>query len=358
MRLYYLDALRSFLILCVVLVHSAQVYNPNKTWLIYSENTSIFANYLIELLVLLIMPTFFMLAGYFSVISFMHSLQRNFLSKRLLRLLVPFVTIVSTLNILQAVLLVKLGWKHYILPSYVLNGDWIQHTWFLINLIVYTILIYILTKYFKKSTQLFVYILINRFNSLNIYLLIAFLPLVNIALMVLYKIIPHNILGINLTQIIAFIPFYAFGIFLFLSKTLLNKFSNISIVASATIVFISYLAINIFKIYDVLEYKLLYLYFKYLGTWFMSSLFFSLFYKYLNVKSQLLYKISDASYTIYLTHHILVVSFGILFIYFNFQIYLGLPFLFLISVLLSYYFHRKFVLSIPILQFLLNGKVK
>jgi len=76
-RLYYLDALRSFLLLLVVLMHTSQAYNSSQSWLIYSQSNSIVVNYLVSFLGLFCMPTFFMIVGCFTVVSFRHS-HNNF----------------------------------------------------------------------------------------------------------------------------------------------------------------------------------------------------------------------------------------------------------------------------------------
>jgi peptidoglycan/LPS O-acetylase OafA/YrhL len=170
-RLYYLDALRSFLILLVALMHSSQVYNSSQTWLIYSENNSIIINYLVSLLGLLCMPTFFMIAGYFAVISFRHSHGKNFLLKRISRLLIPLVFIAFTLNILQAYILTSSGWKDYTISTYFSNGDWIQHLWFLINLIAYTLTAYLFIKYFKIQTKKYLLYISDKIKSYSIHLL-------------------------------------------------------------------------------------------------------------------------------------------------------------------------------------------
>ncbi|GEM_PF-2177557 len=36
-RLYFMDSMRSVLMLLGVILHSAQVFNPEKSWVIYSE---------------------------------------------------------------------------------------------------------------------------------------------------------------------------------------------------------------------------------------------------------------------------------------------------------------------------------
>jgi len=353
-RLFFLDSLRSFLILGVALLHAIQIYNPQKTWLIYSDNTNVIAGYLITLLGLLLMPTFFMIAGYSSVISFRH--KHNFF-KRIARLLIPLLTIVCSLNILQAWLLVQFGWKDYTINSYIKNGDWIQHVWFLINLISYTIVSMIIVRYFKEQTRLIINKVINKLQTKSMYLILFFMPLISILLLVLFKIIPNGWIGINITQIIAYIPYYFFGILLIFNKKLLKIFSSTSIIIDLLIITVSLLIIKSLENYHNLEYRLIYFYVKYLGTWFMASLAFTIFYKYFNFKSKLIFKISDASYTIYLVHHILVVVFGMLIIYIKLNFYVGICVVFFFSSFLSYFFHRKIVLKYKFLQFCLNGKL-
>jgi len=356
-RLYYLDGLRSFLIILVVLLHVSQIYNPNHTWNIYFEDGSILVSYMVDFLGLLCMPTFFMIAGYFSVVSFKHSHKKNFLIKRIRRLLLPLMTIALTLNLLQAYILVGTGWKDYSISTYISEGIWISHLWFLINLIVYTIISYIFIRYFKAQTKKILLFIIDKMNNISIYVVLFILPIISIALLASFKLIPGYIYGINIYAILSYTPFYLFGILLMLNKTLLNKFSHISIFVSLTIVVVAFIIFTTIKGIEAKEYKIVYFYFKGLATWFTASLAFTLFKKYLNRKSEVIFKISDASYTIYLVHHVLVIILGIVFINLELNFIIGLPTLFTTVVLFSYFFHRKIVLKIGFLQLLLNGQV-
>jgi len=355
-RIYYLDGLRSFLILLVVLVHSSQVYNPSQGWNIYSEHGSFLVNFIVEFFGLLRMPTFFMVAGYFAVISLKRATGLNFLLKRVQRLLIPLLTVTFTLNLLQAYLLVHFGWKEYTIDTYFSHGYWVSHLWFLINLIIYTILSYIFIRYFKTKTKIFLLNISHYLEMSSIYKILFILPLLNIGLLIIFKFTPEYTLGLKFNQIIVYIPYYLFGILLAVNRSLLYKFSNISMMVGSIVVVLSYILMRYFESLNGIEYKIFYYYFKAVGIWFFASFSFTIFKNFLNKKTKILYKISDASYTIYLVHHVTVIIIGLILIKLDLDFIIGLPILFLTVVFISYFFHRKFVLNYSVLQFLLNGK--
>lgn len=357
-RIYYLDALRSFLIILVVLVHASRVYDSNQTWLISSEHNSIFINYLVNFLGLLIMPTFFIVAGYFAVVSFNHNYHQNFLSKRLGRLLIPLITVAFSLNFLQAYILVYFGWKDYGLFEYFSHGDWIQHLWFLINLIVYTLIVYMMTKYFKSSTKRFLLNITDKLRSISIYVTLSLLPMITIFLLIFFKIIPGYIFSINVNQIFIYMPYFFFGILLAMSKELLDKFSNIRFDISLTLVIICFVIMKQLDGLEFIGFKIAFFYVKTLGIWFIAACAFTIFRKFFNIESNLIYKISDASYSIYLIHHVIVISIGLLFIYINLHAFVGLPLLFTITLAVSYVIHRKIIMKSKLLGLLFNGQKK
>lgn len=356
-RLYYLDAVRSFLILSVVLTHCLQVYNSNKTWNIYFEHGSIISTFMIDFLSLLIMPTFFMLAGYFTVISFAHFSGVKFLLKRLSRLVLPLITIALTLNVLQAFLLVNFGWKEYTIETYFTQGHWVSHLWFLLNLIVYTIISYLFITNVKTKTKSVLFLISKFFEKQSIYMILLLLPLINFGLVVIFKYIQINLYGININQIIMYMPYYLFGIILSINKDFLNKFSNTSLLIDFIVIIVAYTLMKNCEARNEIEYKVVYYYSKALGTWYMASMSFGIFKNFFNYKSEFLYKISDSSYTIYLVHHILVIIIGMLWIKLDLNFIVGLPLLFIIVVVMSYSFHRKVVLNFNVLKFLINGKM-
>lgn len=353
-RIYYLDSMRGVLILLVVVMHGAQVYNPAHTWLIYSENSSLIGGYIVNATSFR-MPAFFIIAGYFTVVSFRHSHTDGFLFHRIKRLLIPLIVVALTLNSLQAYLLNSTGWKSYTLIPYLQEGQWIQHLWFLINLIAYTIISFLIVKSCKASVKKVMIKVVKVMTAFPMYVILFLLPLVSIILLAGFKLIPTFILGVNIAQILWYTPFFLFGVLLMLNKDMLIRFSNISPVLSIIVIISAHSMHLYFQDSDILVYKIINKYFEVLGIWFSSSLIFYIFKKFANKRSTFFYNLSDASYTIYVVHHILVIAMGLLLIKINTYPTLGMLILIVSASLLSYSVHRLIVLKISIFQLLLNG---
>jgi glucan biosynthesis protein C len=69
-----------------------------------------------------------------------------------------------------------------------------------------------------------------------------------------------------------------------------------------------------------------------------------------------MYLLSDASYSIYLFHQVLVIGFGLLLIRFEIGGLGGLIFLMVLVAIVSLAIHIIFISKIPLLRLLFNGK--
>lgn len=65
---------------------------------------------------------------------------------------------------------------------------------------------------------------------------------------------------------------------------------------------------------------------------------------------------SDASYTIYLFHHIIVIIVGIFIIRNGIQIYAGFPLAMSTSLVATLLIHKYIIIKFKILRFLFNGR--
>lgn len=355
-RYYYLDTLRSFLIFLVVFMHSSQIFNPEQTWLLYSDNSSILVKYMVEFTNLLRMPSLFIVTGFFTVISFRHRNSDFFLTKRIFRLLIPLIVIAITFNSIQGYLLYSFEWKTYKLQTYFSNGDWIQRLWFLINLIVYTLISYLCIRFFKNSVVNKVKIITSKLNNISIYYLLFIFPIFSIIMLIIMKIIPTFIFGINLNSILNYMPYFFLGVILCLNKNLLAKISNVPLIYSSTIVIIFYsLSIMIIEQEHIL-FRVLYFYLKGIAIYFITCFIFSFFKKFLDFKIDFISKLNNSSYSVYLLHHLFVVAIGLYVIYLDLHFILGIPLIFLLSILLSYTIHRTIIMNSEIMMFLINGQ--
>lgn len=151
-RQHYLDAARAFLMCLGIPYHASIVYSASVPWLIHDGHTSRILALFGTVSNSFRMPAFFIIAGYFTCMSFAASRLPSWLVLRLLRLGVPLIAgsilfgpfqtfcselsrrTVTDLTSLQQVLQATYGRLGQI------SGAWIHHLWFLGDLIVMTLL--------------------------------------------------------------------------------------------------------------------------------------------------------------------------------------------------------------------------
>ena len=92
-RIYFLDNLRSFIVLLVVVFHASMAYMPNAPWWWYVLDSQ--RNPFFDLFVLIndvfMMPTMFFIAGYFAVKSLVRCGTMQFVRDKMIRLVIPWV---------------------------------------------------------------------------------------------------------------------------------------------------------------------------------------------------------------------------------------------------------------------------
>jgi glucans biosynthesis protein C len=93
-RLYFLDNLRSFIILLVVVFHTAFPYSVNfsagSDWYVVDRQHSLFFDIFIMSAYAFLMPVMFFIAGYFGIQSLARKGQLTFWRDKLLRIVIPW----------------------------------------------------------------------------------------------------------------------------------------------------------------------------------------------------------------------------------------------------------------------------
>ncbi|ACY14749.1 glucans biosynthesis protein MdoC [Haliangium ochraceum] len=146
-RLYYLDAARSILIMLGVLLHAANIYAVDSTWLVRDQDSDIVFNGLREFLSSFRMPAFFLISGFFCALTLPKRSPGEFLRVRLKRLLIPFLSAALTLNVVQIVISWQIDMpgveelRDPLAASFLLSPGWVYHLWFLLNLVVFFLLV-------------------------------------------------------------------------------------------------------------------------------------------------------------------------------------------------------------------------
>lgn len=92
MRLYFLDHLRSFIIIVVLLYHAALAYmvrGPQWYYVIDTQNSFLF-NVIVTISDVFVMPTLFFLAGFFGIRSLIHTGSTAFWRSKVVRIVFPY----------------------------------------------------------------------------------------------------------------------------------------------------------------------------------------------------------------------------------------------------------------------------
>lgn len=140
-REHHWDALRATLMLLGIPYHVAMSYRADAVWILNSGEGMPAMNILAELIHVVRMPAFFLIAGYFAMVTLARRSPGAWFSARLLRLLVPFLAAMLTLNPLLNIFceltnfrlaeaLVSLERNSVASAGYVL-----RHLWFIIVLL-------------------------------------------------------------------------------------------------------------------------------------------------------------------------------------------------------------------------------
>ena len=96
-RLVFLDNLRFFLVLCVVLQHSSNAYSSLTWWPVAENDSSIIAEWFRAVIDAFAMPLLFYIAGYFAIPTIQKGSINRFLKGKLKRLGIPWLVCILTI---------------------------------------------------------------------------------------------------------------------------------------------------------------------------------------------------------------------------------------------------------------------
>lgn len=359
-RIYFLDAMRGILMMLGVFLHSAQVFNPEKTWAVFSEQSTVLSSYMLETIHLFRMPTFFIVSGYFCLLTIKKYGPTVFAKVRLQRILIPLIITALTLNSLQTYLLSSNGWLEFNLSIYLEKGRYISHLWFLVNLVIYFSCAYLIATYFSNATAKLNNTITTIFTNYPFLLVLFFMPLIWIGMKSTGKLgfpLYGDILGvIDIYKLLFYIPYFVFGLWLRENPQLLLRFTSLPIIKTIALLALS---VYLYKAFDSpanLLGTVLHEYFHTLASWLSAAICFYIFAKYFNKKSKAFFFISEASYSVYLFHHIIVIGTGIILINMSIGYVSGLLTLITSTFIITFAIHHFIISKTPVLRYLFNGK--
>jgi len=367
-RLHFMDSMRAILMMLGVVYHSIFVYIPEFyfpefKYLIPSTLPNDFAKPLATAIHVFRMPAFFVVSGFFCVFSLKKYGSGKFLRVRVVRILVPLIVTGATLNSLQMALVTNHTMTDFSLHNYLLGGRWIIHLWFLINLLVY-FLIAAFLMYLAERPLSRVMDRINKVLSALPMLSVVFL--MPIATLGIYSL--KTIFGIRLepwdyflgvfdyATMLLYSPYFIFGAILATEGKLLSKFSEINpVFLVPLIVFADYARAFADGLSHFVKTVTL-VYLESLIVWLATALCFYMFRTFFNKASSSWLFLSDAAYTVYLFHNVVVYSIGIILIRNNVNGFIGLPILIIATAFVTLAIHAYIIRKSRVAHMLFNGK--
>jgi len=315
-RIYYLDCMRGFLMMLGVVLHAANVYGVRGTWEIHDAAGVPAFDLLSDLIRLFRMPSFFIVAGFFASMSLTQRSASQFLAERACRLLPPFVCVFCTLNVLQ--LWLQEGDSWFILsrdafvwtrlPELLREGRVIQHLWFLIVLMWYC-----------AATALFAGVLTGKRERhlrqnipFGLRTLLGCICIFEIGASLLVHVwapLGDYMLGglIAPSYLLRYLPYFLFGLWLEANRSELDLFSRISIPRMFSLAALWVGSQLVLPKLSSGWHQGGQLLAGAVCTWLACQVCFSVF-RWLSDRPQRWARyLAEASYSVYLFHHILIV---------------------------------------------------
>jgi glucan biosynthesis protein C len=359
-HVHYLDAMRSVLMILGILYHASMAFSTDADWLIKSPQAHPAFGVLASVLASFRIQAFFIVSGYFCLQTLTRYGPANFISLRGPRIAVPLIATAFTLNGAQEIVLARV---HGLAPSvghFFSSRTWISHLWFLFALLYYFLTAFVLALLLPARAR---HILrrgaaaIARIPAPVLLLALAAHAVLLLGGSRLFPVYERPLHFISYHTYLYYLPFFAFGMLLRQREDLLERFAAPPWTLYLAVVAVSHLVPGP-AAGDALSLgsRAPLVYRDALITWLSCSLCFHLFRRCFDRPSALFAYLADASYSVYLFHHLLVICFGLLLFRLDWP---GVPgFAILVGATLAacLAIHHFVIRPVPLLRFLYNGR--
>ncbi|WP_018983096.1 acyltransferase family protein [Salinimonas chungwhensis] len=359
-RIFYLDAMRGILMILGIVIHSAQIYSPEAVLRVVNPDTSILMKYLVDSIHLFRMPAFFVVSGFFCYLTLEKYGVAKFFKVRLSRIAIPLVTCIFTLNVAMFYVLTATGWRDMSLTEFFVSGRYINHLWFLVDLIYFFVITALLhhVGIVQKITNVITSLPV--FKKIPLWSLIFVLPFLTLGIMFLNKVgIPIYVqkYGVFAPYSILYnFVFFIFGYAMSMHRALYRSFTQLSPIISGGILAAALLLPLVIPqgqgILDEVVSEYTYI----LAQWCSISLCFHFFSRFLGNHSHLSAKLSDASYTVYLFHFLALMVLSVFLVKLALPALLGFTLSCVIVFAVTYLIHVLLIKKVAVLSYLFNGK--
>ncbi|MEZ5653997.1 MAG: acyltransferase family protein [Burkholderiaceae bacterium] len=351
-RVYALDAARGLLMVLGILLHASSIYVTRGAWLISDPDQSVLFDLIRAAIHSFRMPAFFWVAGYFAALTFVRRGPRALLTARLRRVGIPLLSTLLTLNVVQAL------WLGRSESGDLLARIWahlhIGHLWFLADLLVYVGLLVVSLNWLRRS------VVARWLRRLpGPWSLVVVLALVNgSALLVVHAtgVAYVEVLGISsLDRLTHNFVFFLAGAAMFLEPRVRVAFFRVPSWVFLIVVPVCVLLDPHLLAPGRLESEastLLYL----LGSWLAVAALLGGFWRVVQGDSRIASFLVDASLSIYLFHHLVVIVLGSLLTGVNLPVLIKFALVAGATLVITAALHSLVVRRFSVIRLLFNGR--
>ncbi|TWT61597.1 glucans biosynthesis protein [Rubinisphaera italica] len=290
--------------------------------------------------------------------------MHNFLMHRSRRLIIPFITTALTLNVIQ--LEIQAHYQYSALSehpnfatdlSWYASGQWMEHLWFLNILFQMCLIATSITIVMDKIPYLFSH---KFWSTKQITKILMFGALSYVFVVALNGKLPDTLrnpqaLGmVDIPVLMFYLPFFGFGMWLHRSESALESFGRLQL-ASAGVGLLLVVMMLIPESSSHIANMCVRVFRSGLTCWWMCHLCFCSFRLLTNAPSRYFRYFSDASYTIFLFHHLFIVVFAIVLIPISISIFAKFVIMSVASLSLSLLIYEYGIRRNSLLSFLYNG---
>jgi glucan biosynthesis protein C len=346
-RLYYLDGLRGLLMVMGIFLHASLIYSPQSKWLLRDTHTSVFLAGIEPVIHAFRMPCFFIISGLLTAVVLERKGATNFIYSRVLRLSLPIASTALLLNSVQAMLLAF----HYGRPfwQYFSGTGWVSHLWFVIDLLLYTLGFTVLWHYRSRFCTDRLIVLTQLGEGI-----ILVMPLLSLGLKVLgYSVLcsSGSMIGgfLDANELLHYSIFFVFGA---VYKPGMNSETANRIAVWSFLLLLLAIVASVLSSHRIVQIGV-----THSIEWASSLLCLWLGRILLNRPSKALRYLADASYTIYLFHHLVVIVLGLFLL--PMPIAPEVKFLVVVAATatINIFIHRYIIQRLWWLELLFNGKL-
>lgn len=325
-RIYALDGLRATMIFLVVLYHCLLSYivTPSRNWTFKDEMTTFLADIVIRFIHVFTLPTFFMLAGFFSAMLYLQRGAGAFVRSRAIRISLPFAVAWMILHPVVGAGFVfantaqssSLGNGLAAAGAAVMDGslffpDSTMHLWFMYDLMFFYVAMLVLVPIVTRLPATW------RRGALSIFAAIIARPFLRLPILALITMGMLRLVGGTLYASLSFIPnwrlllgyglYFGFGWLLYLKRDLIFSFDRLAwtqTLMGVALFFAVSATVGVLGV-GVIPRSTIFFLFVIMGAIVVWLLFFGLtglYVKYFNRPSPVVRYIVDSSFWIYLFH--------------------------------------------------------